>query len=353
MSKKIGYGVLGLGIGRYHAKAAFDMEEAELVAVCDARPDRLEKHKREYPEMYPDLTVYTKYEDMLANPDIDIISVATPSGTHAEYVCQALRAGKHVLVEKPIDITVDAALKIEEARVRTGKIAGVIHQNRNNCVMKPIKEALDAGRLGKLVLATFAVKWYRDQHYYEGWHGTWEMDGGGSLMNQAIHTVDLMTWLMGEVESVTSTAGIYNHKIDTEDLTASLVKFKSGATATFVSTTCAYPGISTEMMLYGTEGSIEADADMIKTWKMKEPLDDMDEDEEEQMMIDRYGKGNRFAAEHEPDALYGHRHVVEDMICAVRDGRDPEIMPTSAANAVRFVNAVYESAKSGKTVIFE
>ena len=145
MSKKLGYGVLGLGIGRYHAKAAFDMEEAELVAVCDARPDRLEKHKREYPEMYPDLTVYTKYEDMLANPDIDIISVATPSGTHAEYVCQALRAGKHVLVEKPIDITLEAAQSIVECMKETGKKVACVFQNRRTPNVLTMKEAIDAG----------------------------------------------------------------------------------------------------------------------------------------------------------------------------------------------------------------
>ena len=124
-------------------------------------------------------------------------------------------------------------------------------------------------------------------------------------MNQAVHTVDLMQWLMGEVESVTSTMNIYNHNIKTEDMTASLITFKSGATATFISTTCAYPGICTEVDLYGTEGTIEADADMLKTWKMR---DDEDEEEEEEMLA-RYGQGNRYAAEQNPGVLYGHRHA--------------------------------------------
>ena len=172
-------------------------------------------------------------------------------------------------------------------------------------------------------------------------------------MNQAIHTVDLMRWLMGDVESVTSTMGIYNHDIETEDLTASLVKFKNGATATFVSTTCAYPGISTEIMLYGTDGTIEADADMLKTWKMKNPLDDMDEEDEEEMMLARYGKGNREAAKLEPEKLYGHRHVVEDMILAVRDNREPDILPPVGAECVKLINAIYESAKTGKTVYLD
>lgn len=224
-------------------------------------------------------------------------------------------------------------------------VCGVVHQNRFSFNMQAIKQALDEGKLGRLLLGTFAVKWYREQSYYDrgGWRGTWEMDGGGSLMNQAVHTVDLMQWMMGEVESVMSTARICNHSIDTEDLTASIITFRNGATATFVSTTCAYPGISTEIDLYGTEGSIEADADILKTWKLRA---DEDEEEEEEM-LNRYGRGNLHAAQLAPQALYGHRHVVEDMICAVRDGRNPEVMPEDALRAVCIVDAIYCSAEQG------
>ena len=349
--KKLGYAILGLGIGMAHAEAAAASEFADLVAACDIDRARLDK----FAALYPDATLYENFEELIADDCVDIISICLPSAMHADFAVRAMEAGKHVLVEKPLDITYERAMLIEEARLRTGVTVGVVHQNRFNLNMYPIKDAVDNGRLGKLVLGTFAVKWYREQSYYDrgGWRGTWEMDGGGSLMNQAVHTVDLMHWLMGDVESVTSTMGIYNHNIKTEDLTASLIKFKSGATATFVSTTCAYPGISTEIMLYGTGGSIEADADMIKTWKMREPLDDdMDEDDEEQMMVERYGRGNREAAKREPEKLYGHRHVVEDMILAVRDGRTPEVTPLEAAYSVRIVNAVYESAKTGKPVQF-
>ena len=349
--KKLGYAVLGLGIGKAHAEAAAASENAELVAVCDIDEAKLAK----FAESYPETTLYRDFEELLKDKNIDIISICLPSAMHADFAVRAMEAGKHVLVEKPLDITYERAMLIEEARLRTGMTAGVVHQNRFNLNMYPIKDAIDSGRLGRLILGTFAVKWYREQSYYDrgGWRGTWEMDGGGSLMNQAVHTVDLMHWLMGDIESVTSTMSINNHKIQTEDLTASLIKFKSGATATFVSTTCAYPGISTEIMLYGTDGSIEADADMIKTWKMRDPLDDMDEDDEEQMMIERYGHGNRQAAKSEPEKLYGHRHVVEDMILAVRDGRAPEVTPAEAAYSVRIVNAIYESAKTGKPVVLD
>lgn len=345
--KKLGYAVLGLGIGMAHAEAAAASEYADLVAVCDIDEKRLEKAA----SLYEGIALYREFEDLLKDDRVDIISICLPSAMHADFAVRAMEAGKHVLVEKPLDITYERAMLIEEARKRTGKKVGVVFQNRYNLNMYPIKQAVEDGRLGRLVLGTFAVKWYRDQKYYDNnWHGTWDIDGGGSLINQAIHTVDLMRWLMGDVESVTSTMDIYNHDIETEDLTASLVKFKNGATATLVSTTCAYPGISTEIMLYGTDGTIEADADTLKTWKMRNPLDGMDEDDEEEMMLARYAKGNREAAKLETDKLYGHRHVVEDMILAVRDDRDPDVLPTVGAECVKLIGAIYESAKTGKTV---
>ncbi|MBE6569846.1 MAG: Gfo/Idh/MocA family oxidoreductase [Ruminococcaceae bacterium] len=358
MERKLGYAVVGLGVGMGHCDAAIASEKAELVAVCDLIPEKMEKVAAKQ----PGLKMYTDFEDLLKDDAVECISICLPSSMHAEFAVRAMEAGKHVLVEKPIDITVEAALKIEEARKRTGKKAGVIHQNRFNLDMLPIKEAIDSGRIGKVFLGTFAVKWYRTQAYYEGWHGTWEVDGGGSLMNQAVHTVDLMQWFMGDVESVTSNIGIFDHEIDTEDMSASLIKFKSGASATFVSTTCAYPGLSTDIQIYGTGGSIEADQDVLKTWKMKEfdedfaekmGIDAFDVEEEENYMIERYGKGNGGVLEVEPEHLVGHRYMVEDMICAVLEDRDPAILPMEAIKSVRIVNAVYESAKTGKTVYLD
>ena len=345
--KKIGYAVLGLGIGMAHAEAAAASEHAELVALCDKDEKRLHRAA----EQYPDAVCYTDAAALFADPRVDVISICLPSAMHAEYAVRAMEAGKHVLVEKPIDITCEQAARIEEARKRTGKRCGVVVQNRYNLNMYPIKEAIENGRLGQLFLGTFAVKWYREQSYYDhgGWRGTWEMDGGGSLINQSLHTVDLMQWLMGEVESVSSSMDIFAHDIKTEDATVSTIRFKSGALGTFVSTTCAYPGISTEICVYGTKGSIEADADRLKLWKMKEPMEGLDEDEEEETMLTRYGKGNRAAAK-EQGKLYGHRFVVEDMILAVRDGRDPLVSPTEAMKSVAIIEAIYQSAKSGKTV---
>lgn len=347
MNKKIGYAVVGLGIGNAHVDAAAASDKAELIAVCDLIQAKLDK----ITSRYPDTKCYLDFDEMIKNPDIDIVSICLPSAMHAEYAVRAMEAGKHVLIEKPVDITPEQAVKIEEARLRLGVKAGVVHQNRNNACMKPMKEAIDSGRLGTVFLGTFAVKWYRDQRYYDGWHGTWDMDGGGSLINQAVHTVDIMQWLMGDVESVTSQMGIFGHDLETEDMTASLIKFKSGAAATFVSTTCAYPGISTDIQVYGTNGSIEADADILKTWKFKTPCDSYDdEEEEEEAMLELYGGGNRAVAKSDPMLVTGHASVVNDMIDAVINDRDPQILPMEAIKSVKIVNAVYESAKTGKTI---
>ena len=342
-TRKIGYAVTGLGVGKGHAKAALNSKNGKLIAVCDLIPEKLEKAKKDY----GDILTYTDFDEMLKNPDIEIVSICLPSGMHAEFAVKALEAGKHVLVEKPVDITAEAAEKIEAARIKTGLKAGVIHQNRFNACMKPMKEAIDSGRLGKIFLGTFAVKWYRTQEYYDngGWRGTWDMDGGGSLMNQAIHTVDLMQWLMGDVECVTANMGVFNHVIETEDMTASLIKFKNGASATFVSTTCAYPGLSTDIQVYGTKGSIEVDGDRLKLWRIE------GEDEDEgKSMIDLYGEGNGSATALDPTLVVGHATQVNDIIDAVLFDRDPLIVPTDAIKSVKIANAIYESAKTGKTV---
>jgi len=345
MSKKIGYAVVGLGVGRSHCDAAHNSKNADLVAVCDLQLDRLESAKK----AYAGVLAYQSFEEMLANPDIDIVSICVPSGLHAELAVLALESGKNVLVEKPIDITVANAMKIEAARVKTGKKAGVIHQNRFNAVMKPAKEAVDSGKIGKLILGNFAVKWFRDQAYYDngGWRGTWAMDGGGSLMNQAVHTVDLMQWLMGDVASVTSVMGIYNHVMETEDLTLSIVKFKSGAVASFTSSTCCYPGISTDIQLYGNKGSIEIDGDALKLWKTigGDPIEESD-------MMAAYGAGNGAAVALNPALVLGHAVQVEDIISAVIEDRDPLVLPLEAMKSVRIINAVYESARTGKEVVF-
>ncbi|MFR3484657.1 MAG: Gfo/Idh/MocA family protein [Clostridia bacterium] len=173
-----------------------------------------------------------------------------------------------------------------------------------------------------MIIGTFEVKWYRNQEYYDngGWRGTWEMDGGGSLMNQAVHTVDLMQWLMGDVESVTSVMGIYNHTIETEDMTTSIIRFKNGAVATFVSTTCAYPGVGTHLKVYGSKGSMEANTGNLTLWKFMDAL------RTRRPRCEKYNQGFRAAASDPTLSLVIlHDRRYDD---AAYYDRDPQIVPS-------------------------
>lgn len=343
--KKIGYCVAGLGVGKAHVSAAAANPHVGYLAICDIDESRLEAVGKQYPQA----VCYSTFEAMLEDPQIDIISVALPSGLHAEYTLKALEAGKNVLCEKPIDITVEKALTIEEARIRTGKKVGVVFQNRNIPAIRETKKAIDAGAIGKPILGTFSVKWFRNQAYYDagGWRGTWAMDGGGSLMNQAVHTVDLMQWLMGDVESVQGIYTIANHNIETEDLTASLIRFKNGATATFVSTTCCNPDRGTFLQIYGSDGCIELRHDVIESWKVKGITP-----EEETAMLEKYADGGAAAVAADPTLVTGHASQVNDIIDAVIEDRDPKICPMEAIKAVRIINAVYESSRTGNVIRF-
>lgn len=318
--KKIGYCVVGLGIGQDHLAAAAKNPNVDYLAVCDIDEGRLERVKAKY----SDLICYTSFDEMLKDPKIDIVSICLPSGMHADFAVKALDAGKNVLCEKPIDISVDKALMIEEARVRTGKKVGVIFQIRNNPIIREAKKAIDEGKFGKLIMGNFSVKWHRTQAYYDagGWRGTWSMDGGGSLMNQAVHTVDIMQWFMGNVESVQGVYTIANHDIETEDLTASVIRFKNGATATFVSTTCCNPSRGTFMQVYGADGCFEITGETFDVWK---PAGISEEDE--QAMIEKYSNGNTAAIASTPGLVLGHASQVNDMIDAVINDRDPQVGP--------------------------
>ncbi|MCL2301050.1 MAG: Gfo/Idh/MocA family oxidoreductase [Firmicutes bacterium] len=349
MEKLVGYAVVGLGVGKAHVRGAIAAQGCKLVAICDIRPEQLENAQKTIPGAQEALT-YTDYAEMLKNPDIDVVSVCTPSGLHADMAVQALRAGKNVLVEKPMDITVDKILEIEKARQETGLKVGGIFQNRRNAIMEPFKKAIDEGRLGEIYAAFFRVNWHRDDAYFlqnGGWRGTWAMDGGGSLMNQGVHTVDLMQWLLGDVESVKSHMRVVNHKIETEDFTQSTIKFKSGTVATFISTTSAYPGLGTELQVTGTDGSIHIDGDKVIAWKLKG--DNMAEEEAE--MKEKFG-GKNASVSADPTVVRGHSYQIQDMVDALRFGRDPMVGPMEATKAVRIINAVYESARTGAEIVF-
>jgi predicted dehydrogenase len=352
MAKEVGYGVLGLGVGKSHVNSALKAKGCKFVAICDANEAVLNKVGDEYG--IDPRNRYTSFAEMLKREDIDIVSICTPSGMHGDLTIQALRAGKHVLTEKPLEITLDRIDMMNRVAREENRFLGCIFQNRLSPGNRFIKQTLESGRLGRLITGNFHVKWYRTDEYYGkngGWRGTWAMDGGGAMMNQSVHTVDLMQWLMGPVKSVFAKAGTFNHNIETEDTAVAVVTFENGAIGTLIGTTCAYPGLEVSVQIHGSTGSIYAKNANIELFKV---ADDDEERSEEARVLEQFGgkKKEQPSGAADPASIpkTGHAGQIQDMIDAVIEGRPPMIQGEEGRPAVEIILALYESAKTGKEV---
>jgi UDP-N-acetyl-2-amino-2-deoxyglucuronate dehydrogenase len=262
MTKEFRFGIIGCGvISRTHADEIGKIKGAKLVAVADVAEDCARNIAEAYGVDY-----YTNYLDLLKRVDIDIVNILTPSGLRAEIAMAGAQHGKHIIAEKPIDVTYEKAAKMIEACKEAEVKLAVISQHRFDTSTVEVKHLIEEGKLGKLVLGECAVNWYRTQGYYDSgaWRGTWDMDGGGALMNQSIHTIDLLQYLVGPVESVFAhTATLAHERIEVEDVAVATVKFKSGALGTIVGTTSAYPGLSSRFEVFGTTGSAVIEHDKL------------------------------------------------------------------------------------------
>lgn len=349
--RDIGFGVVGLGMGQHHAKAVSDAAGARLVAVCDIDEERLDTVVQRY-----GVKGYVRYEEMLADEEVEVVNVCTPSGMHVDMAIPAVDAGKHLIVEKPADIVAEKIDRLIDAVRKAGLKAGAIFQSRTVPMNRRIKDAIEAGRLGKLIGLHAWLPWWRAQSYYDGphgsWKGTWDMDGGGSLMNQGVHTIDQLQWLGGRVKSVSGAFGAYGHEIEAEDTSAALLKFENGAIGTVMTTTCAYPGLPQLIVIYGDRGVIQKEESTLKAWKIQGER----EKEEEAEMLALYGPkeqrdGVTTASDPMAVGAAGHQGLVEDMVRAIREDKEPFIGLESAKHAVEIVNAIYESGRTGKEVV--
>ncbi|MBX3280180.1 MAG: Gfo/Idh/MocA family oxidoreductase [Acidobacteria bacterium] len=335
----IGFGLVGPGmIGKVHAEAILSIPGAQLPAVCG----RDENKTREFAERF-NAAAYTDYDAFLAHPGLSIVTICTPSGTHAELGIRAAQAGKHVIVEKPIETTLaraDALIEAcEESRVRLG----VIFQSRLLPAAARIKKAVDEGRLGRLFLGDAYVKWYRAPQYYaEGsWHGTLKLDGGGALINQAIHTVDLLQWIMGPAETVFAFKGAlrYPH-IEGEDTLTANVRFRNGALGVIEAATSIAPGFRRRLEISGERGTIILDGDDISAWEIEGEAADVGAGEQ---ITD--GSSNPAAISNE-----GHRRQIADFIEAVENGKEPVVSGREGRKALQLIEAIYRAADEGRPV---
>jgi predicted dehydrogenase len=342
MEQRTGYGIIGCGvIAPWHARSVTGIPEAELIAVCDIIPEKAEKLKEDFGAK----EIYTDYREMLARDDIEIVSMCTPSGMHADMGMDAARAGKHVMTEKPIDISlqkIDGLVRV--CGEQDVKLA-CIFQRRASNLWKRVKQTVNGGKLGKMVLASAYLKYFRSQEYYDsaGWRGTWALDGGGALMNQGVHMVDLLRWIMGPVDTVFGFADHLARKIEVEDTAVASIKFKNGAFGTLEGTTSVTPGLNHRMEFHGEKGTILIDGENVVRWDVP------GEDKEE---VAKGLKDNVGSASSDPTAISTHGHQVQiaDLIAAVREGREPMVSGAEARNAVELILAVYKSSQSGQPV---
>lgn len=331
-----GFGIIGCGmISGFHARALAAIDGARLVGVYDPNSASMARAAEAY-----GVGTFDSMEAMLACPEIDAVCVLTPNGLHAPIALQALAAKKHVVVEKPMAITLEDADRLVAASEAARLQLCVISQLRFSPAVQAVKRALEAGAFGKIVSASLSMKYYRDASYYtgSGWRGTWAMDGGGALMNQGIHGVDLLQYLAGPVRRVHAVCKTQTRPIETEDSAAAILEFASGAVGTLeASTTCA-PGYPRRLEICGDRGGVTLEEEDILRWDLPIPKPDL--------------TAHSGAASSDPSAIdaRGHERQLRNMVAAIQSGEQLLVDAREGRKPVRIILSVYESARTHSTV---
>ena len=339
---QINFAIIGAGnIGQIIAEAIAHVPQARVSVVCNRSegPGRTlaEQHNAEWE---------TDYTQAVTRPDVDAVAVCTPSGAHMEIAVAAAEAGKHLLVEKPLEITLDRVDRIISATETAGVILACVFPRRFAIGALKAKEALEAGRLGTLTMADVYVKWHRTQEYYDtDWRGTWGLDGGGALMNQSIHQIDLLQWLAGPVDTVFARTATLAHHMETEDTACAVLTFKNGALGVIQGATSTWPGDDAKVELRGSGGSIVLTDGRITVWQ----LADAEPGEAERMLTLEEVQGSGAS---DPTAIgyEMHRRQVVDLVEAIQTQHPPTIQGAEARKSVEIIRAIYRSAQLAQPV---
>jgi len=337
------FGIIGAGlIADFHAKAIESLENASLAGVCGTNQEKTIKLAEKYK-----CKAYKNHSEILDSEEIDIVTIATPSGAHMEPAVEAAKKGKHVLCEKPLEVSLERMDKMIEAHAKAGTYLGGIFNFRYDATTEIIKKAVDSGRLGTITYAAVYVPWWRTDDYYEGWHGTWELDGGGALMNQSIHMIDLLQYMMGPVEQVGAFTSKQGHpQIETEDAGVSILQFENKALGIIYGTTASWPGQNRRMEIMGTKGTIILVEDSLQTWEFAEMT------EEDNQILEKYGSLASSSGVADPAAISYQNHArnTAAFIKAIEENRPFEIDGKEARKAVALILDIYGSAKDGEII---
>jgi UDP-N-acetyl-2-amino-2-deoxyglucuronate dehydrogenase len=338
-----GFGIVGAGvISSTHARAIASLPEARLVAVTDVEPDRAKSLAAAH-----DCAAEPDLDALLARDDVEVVSVCVPSGMHADVGIRAAAAGKHLVIEKPLDVRLAAADRLLEAARQAGVVLTVISQHRFDRGLLALRRLLDDGALGRLVLGEASTKWYRSQAYYDSsaWRGTWALDGG-SLMNQGIHYADLLLWTMGPVAEVTALFSTQTHQIEVEDAALALLRFASGALGTIVTSTAVFPGFAQRLEISGTNGTVVIEDGEIIRCELS--ADGAGPGQHDRMADD--ARAPSAAANPADLAVASHAAQLSDVVDAIDEGRAPSVTGEDGRAVLEVVCAVYESARDARTV---
>jgi UDP-N-acetyl-2-amino-2-deoxyglucuronate dehydrogenase len=342
----VGFGIIGCGmISQFHARAIADIRGAKLVACYDTVPaaaDRLAQSTG--------CKAYHDLDAMLADPAVHVVTIGTPSGAHMEPAVAAAKAGKHVIVEKPLEITLRRCDQIIKACQEAGVVLSTIFPSRFHDSAVELKRAVEQGRFGRLTLGDAIVKWWRTQQYYDSgaWRGTWELDGGGALMNQAIHSVDLLLWLMGPVAEVQARTALLAHqRIAVEDVAVAVLRFANGALGVIEASTAVYPGYLKRIELHGDQGSAVMEEEDIIKWDFARKIK-----RDEQILAQMSQRKSTGGGAADPKAIghHGHTRQFQDVLNAIRKGTRPLIDGQEGRRSVEVILAIYKSAETGRAV---
>ncbi|HWV58884.1 MAG TPA: Gfo/Idh/MocA family oxidoreductase, partial [Longimicrobiales bacterium] len=330
----LGFAIVGPGmVAGIHARALARIPGARLVGIVSRNPERGAAFAAEHGIPAVTATV----EEMVARPDVDAVVITTPSGAHLEPALAAVRAGKHIVIEKPIEITTARADRIIQAADAAGVKVAAIFQARFGDGARAVRAALDAGRFGRLVLCSAYIKWHRPAAYYDSpWKGTLALDGGGALINQGIHGVDLLQWFAGLPDRVSAWSTRRVHQqIEAEDTVVAALRFASGALGTIEASTAVWPGWSRRIEICGEYGSVCLEDDAIVQWEFAREAP-----EDEKIRRARENALGSGAGDPGAISILGHQRQLEDFVAAIREGRAPVIDAREARRAVALVNAV-------------
>ena len=333
-------GILGGGgISNTHALAASQIDGVEVVAVGGANALKVNAIADRH-----GAAAYTDVEALMRHRPMEVVLIGTPSALHADHGIAAARAGLHVLIEKPLDITTEKADAVISACAEASVTLGVFFQDRCAPDLVRLKAAIDEGALGRPLLGSARVKWWRPADNYSAsrWRGQPALDGGGAVMNQGIHTVDLLLWLWGDVTRVFARQAAALHPIAVEDTLVAVLEFASGALVTFEATTAAFPGYPRQIELSGTEGTVIVQHDRLVSADLRTPRPDLRGGES--------ANENAAASSAIVSDVRGHKAVIEDFLRAIRDGSEPRCSGAEGRRSVVVVEALYRSARTGMPV---